>query len=327
MPALGLSDQSTHQSINLASINQSVGQSINPGSVGQPVSQPASQPAALTADQLARIACSKLAAQRRRAAKKASLSPEMLAIIATKREAALLRKAAKAAGQQRMQPVDLQSLVAIPSKDAPATTARHPSRKSSASRPNNVVAGHITWHWPDDQSISMFDYSHRLAGFWAIDTVNPNCWKSGAEYMEGSAADIILTQELKVPDGHLREQAEQTARSSKWSLAIEPCFVSQLEGHSAGTSVAVRSYIGMSESLVVKQSQHLHPVGHFCMRRVAAMGEGGVHCGTPYLYSMIGKGGILAQCNLDMLDSMAFTILGLVGPWIIGGDWNCTPRT
>ena len=57
----------------------------------------------------------------------------MLAIIATKREAALLRKAAKAAGQQRLQPVDLQSLVAIPSKDAPATTAKHPSRKRNAS--------------------------------------------------------------------------------------------------------------------------------------------------------------------------------------------------
>ena len=49
------------------------------------------------------------------------------------------------------------------------------------------------------------------------------------------------------------------------------------------------------------------------------MGEGGVHCGSPYPFSMKGKGGIKAQCNLDMLDSMAFTINGLVGPWIIVG--------
>ena len=41
---------------------------------------------------------------------------------------------------------------------------------------------------------------------------------------------------------------------------------------------------------------------------------------------MVDKGGVSAQCNLDLLDSMAFTILGLVGPWIIGGDWNCTPQ-
>jgi hypothetical protein len=213
-----------------------------------------------------------------------------------------------------------------PSKNAPNTRHEQPSRKGNASKPSNFLQGPNAWNWPDDQSLSMFDSSHRQAGFWAIDTVNPNCWKSGAAYMEGSAADIIFTQELKVPDGHLRDQAEQTARNAKWSLAIEPCHVSPLGGHSAGTSVAVRSFIGMSKPLVVKESEHLHPTGHFCMRRVAAMGEGGVDCGSPYLYSMVGKGGITAQCNLDMLDSMAFTILGLVGPWIIGGDWNCTPQ-
>ncbi len=55
------------------------------------------------------------------------------------------------------------------------------------------------------------------------------------------------------------------------------------------------------------------------------MGKGGVHMGTPYMFSMVGKGGIQAKCNLDLLDSMAFTLSGLVGPWILGGDWNCTP--
>ena len=120
--------------------------------------------------------------------------------------------------------------------------------------------------------------------------------------MEGTAADIVFGQELKIPDGYVLAQAEQTARNAKWSMAIEPCYVSPLEGNSAGTSVAVMNHIGMTHSLVTKESQHLHPPGHFCMRRVAAMGEGGVHCGSPYLFSMKGKGGIQAQCNLDMLD-------------------------
>ena len=31
------------------------------------------------------------------------------------------------------------------------------------------------------------------------------------------------------------------------------------------------------------------------------------------------------QCNLDLLESIAFTLASLVGPWIIGGCWNCTP--
>ena len=43
---------------------------------------------------------------------------------------------------------------------------------------------------------------------------------TGALYMELSAADIILTQEVKVPQGHLQDQAEQAARHLKWSLAI-----------------------------------------------------------------------------------------------------------
>ena len=65
--------------------------------------------------------------------------------------------------------------------------------------------------------------------------------------METAAADIILTQEVKIPDGHLREQAEQSARNAKWSLAIEPCNVSSLGGMSVGTAVAVGSFICMSE--------------------------------------------------------------------------------
>ena len=56
------------------------------------------------------------------------------------------------------------------------------------------------------------------------------------------------------------------------------------------------------------------------------MGKGGVHCDTPYMFSMVGQGGISVKCNLDLLDSMAFTLSGLVGPWILGGDWNCTPE-
>ena len=108
--------------------------------------------------------------------------------------------------------------------------------------------------------------------------------------MEASAADIILTQELKIPHGYPQRQAKQTARNSKWSLSLEPCEVSQLGGNSVGTSVAVRSFIGMSEPAAVTASKHLHAPGHFCMKRVSAMGKGGVHCGTPYMFSMVGQG-------------------------------------
>ena len=178
--------------------------------------------------------------------------------------------------------------------------------------------------WPNDKSISLSDWSHRKAGLFAIDTVNPNAWGAGADYMNRSAADVILVQEVKLPAGDPCSSAEQTARNAKWKLSIEPCLVTAKGGRSAGTAVATRSYIGMSVPKAVEASQDLHAKGHFGMRRVAAMGKGGVRCGSAYLYSGVG---VAAKCNLDLLDTIAFTISGLVGPWIIGGDWNCTPLT
>ena len=108
----------------------------------------------------------------------------------------------------------------------------------------------------------------------------------------------------------------------QWKLATEPCLVTGRGGNSAGTAVATRSYIGMSVPKAVEASQGLHAKGHFAMKRVAAMGKGGVHCGSAYLFSGVG---VAAKCNLDLLDTMAFTLSGLVGLWILGGDWNCTP--
>ena len=52
------------------------------------------------------------------------------------------------------------------------------------------------------------------------------------------------------------------------------------------------------------------------------MCKGGVHLCSVYLFSQVG---VAAKCSLDLLESIAFTLASLVGPWIIGGDWNCTP--
>ena len=78
----------------------------------------------------------------------------------------------------------------------------------------------------------------------------------------------------------------------------------------------------MSLPKAVEASQALHAQGRFAMRRVSAMGKGGMHCGTPYMHCGVGIG---AKCNLNLLETMAFTISSLTGPWIVGGDWNCTP--
>ena len=36
--------------------------------------------------------------------------------------------------------------------------------------------GHHGPSWPNYLSLSLSDISHRKAGLWAIDTVNPNAW-------------------------------------------------------------------------------------------------------------------------------------------------------
>ena len=41
--------------------------------------------------------------------------------------------------------------------------------------------------------------------------------------------------------------------------------------------------------------------------------------------SMVGQGEITAKCNLDLLETVGFTMCGLKECWIVGRDWNCTP--
>ena len=81
----------------------------------------------------------------------------------------------------------------------------------------------------------MLDATHREAWFFACDTVNPNAWGAGSDYMHRTAADVALAQEDKLPAGHPKEAAEQAARSKKWKLAVDVCHVTAVGGKSAGS--------------------------------------------------------------------------------------------
>ena len=72
------------------------------------------------------------------------------------------------------------------------------------------------WKWRNDKSLSKLDVSHRKAGWWAVDTNNPNSWQAGGSgYMAESTADVILTQEVKIAEGYPQDAAEQAARTAK----------------------------------------------------------------------------------------------------------------
>ena len=122
--------------------------------------------------------------------------------------------------------------------------------------------------------------------------------------------------------GPATDEAEAAALHAKWNLSIQPCRVTDRNGKSAGTAVGSRSHIGLSIGAAqLDDIQKLH-TGRFQLRKAGCICRGGVHLGSPYLHSGIG---IQAKSNLDLLHLMAAALSAVSGPWILGGDWNCTP--
>lgn len=54
------------------------------------------------------------------------------------------------------------------------------------------------------------------------------------------------------------------------------------------------------------------------------MCNGGIHAGSCYLTSC--NAGVDDLRNLDALQLMTGVLRVVRGPWVIGGDWNCTPE-
>lgn len=176
--------------------------------------------------------------------------------------------------------------------------------------------------WPDDGSLAAGCEQHRRQGLWAIETLNPDCWPSALEYLKMTTADVALIQECKTVGGSATDEAEAAVRHAKWNVSIQPCRITDLNGKSAGAAVGCRSHIGMSNGAAMLEDVQKLQTGRFQLRKVVCIAKGGVHCGTPYLHSGIG---VQAKSNLDLLHLMAAALAAVTGPWILGGDWNCTP--
>ena len=119
-----------------------------------------------------------------------------------------------------------------------------------------AVGSPDSYLWPNDASLSSKDEEHRRNAWWAIDSVNPNAWPAAVEYLNSTTADIALVQEAKVQEGYPCDAAEQAARVKKWNVSLNPCMVTAAGGKSAGTAVATRSHIGMSQPLAVNNANH-----------------------------------------------------------------------
>ena len=133
---------------------------------------------------------------------------------------------------------------------------------------------------PFHGSCAAADDRHKKLGLWAIESHNGGAWSATTRHLLATAADVVLGQETKVPQGERREQSEQTARNSGWSTAIAACTITEGGGHSAGVAVATRTHIGLgSEDGGGPELDE----PRFMLRKVGGIVKGGAPCWNPLL--------------------------------------------
>ena len=160
---------------------------------------------------------------------------------------------------------------------------------------------------------------HRAYGLWAIDSLNCNAMSTGQSYLEDTAADVVLLQELRVRGDSLLAAQRRAARA-KWSLAAEPAAPTDAGSLSAGVGIAVRSHVGLCP---VAGLASLDP----CRSRVAVTHMGAICSGGIFLvsaYFWCNEGA--SQRNLELLQCIAQLVRQLHGPWIMAADFNFPPK-
>ena len=162
------------------------------------------------------------------------------------------------------------------------------------------------------------DNSFRGHGLVAIDTVNPNASSAALEYLERSAADAVVVQELRTI-GPRTLATQRAAQRAGWHLSSQHADTTEKDGVSAGVGVSVRSRLGLAVS----------PAGlpktvwsRFHLRWVGAWARGGFHLGSMYLRHSEGA----SEANLDLLQQVAGSLRRVRGQWLIGGDFNMSPE-
>ena len=180
---------------------------------------------------------------------------------------------------------------------------------TSSQSPHHIEAG-----------IMAASTAFRACGLWAIDTANANAWSTLRGYVARSAADVVVAQELKTLAGDATLSAEDALKTIRWKGRIGPCTKGPGGGPSAGTAIMTRQHVGMTMPTCPYADECLH---RFVINKVAAICKRGIHIGSLYLTDTVGPS---SPDNLKLLDYVASVLMAIKGPWIIGGDFNCTPQ-
>ena len=82
-----------------------------------------------------------------------------------------------------------------------------------------------------------------------------------------------------------------------------------------------KNNIGARNSMQTAMPKELQ--GRVAINHFGAICKGGVHMGSCYMHSKLG---VMSAKNQALLHMLAAVLATLQGPWIIGGDWTCTPE-
>ena len=159
----------------------------------------------------------------------------------------------------------------------------------------------------------------RGSGLWMIDSSNPNSWASGKrQTIKRTAADITVLQETKLRATRT-ERARRQAERLGWRAHFGPALVTAARGTSGGTAVTARKGLGSIQHEGVADGYQHRIAGAW----VGAIQKGGIHVFSVYMKDGEGMGGT----NAAILTQLAAMIAAVRGPWIVGGDWNMSPKT
>ena len=166
--------------------------------------------------------------------------------------------------------------------------------------------------------------------WWLVDTVNANAWGGGEaegtkgrgalDFLQRTAADVVMVQETRLVGAMKREAAHRAARKAKWNLLAPEAATTAKGNTSAGVALATRVGFGMAGGEAMESGEHDRT--RVEGRHVGILCRGGVHIFSVYLHTAQG----LSDPNKELLKQLARLVKMTRGPWIIGGDWNLPPE-
>ena len=121
--------------------------------------------------------------------------------------------------------------------------------------------------------------------------------------------------------GSAIDESEATMRVKKWSMSISACGRGAKGVKSVGVAIGARTHIGMRKSVLFEPPENCS-AERLSIRWMGAFITGGFHLGSTYLHSKTRLG---AEKNVNLLHTVAAHLALLKGPWVLAGDYNCTP--